>query len=308
MSALGQKQTCAVRQLMSALPLKADTCGATRDVRYGPIADIGPTSGEHSDAWQDNPDLGELAWLRIIEVQRTWPTARNHARARPYRDWGNCRRTGETVELIPTVPHHFHLGIELVLIRHVATVAAIAALLGPVSLAQAQSDNELLRGGATKKGIYNIFGFDGTGLGRTTVRYDSKYAPGTIVINTAERRLYLVPGGGSALRYGIGVGRAGFQWKGTHKITTKKEFPNWTAPPEMIARQRDVPRHMKGGDPDNPLGTRAIYLGSTLYRIHGSNDPDSVGEAESSGCFRMRNEDIADLYNRVPVGTTVVVQ
>ena len=197
------------------------------------------------------------------------------------------------------------------LIRHVATVAAIATLLGLVSLAQAQSDNEreeMLRGGATKKGIYNIFGFDGTGLGRTTVRYDSKYAPGTIVINTTERRLYLVQGGGSALRYGIGVGRAGFQWKGTHKITAKKEFPDWTPPPEMIARQRDVPRHMKGGDPDNPLGNRAMYLGSTLYRIHGSNDPDSVGEAESSGCFRMRNEDIADLYNRVPVGTTVVVQ
>ena len=246
-----------------------------------------------------------------VRGDTTWPTARNHARARPCRDWGNCLRTGETVDSILTAPHHFHLGIELVLIRHVATVAAIAALLGLVSLAQAQSDNEreeMLRGGATKKGIYNIFGFDGTGLGRTTVRYDSKYAPGTIVINTTERRLYLVQGGGSALRYGIGVGRAGFQWKGTHKITAKKEFPDWTAPPEMIARQRDVPRHMKGGDPDNPLGTRAMYLGSTLYRIHGSNDPDSVGEAESSGCFRMRNEDIADLYNRVPVGTTVVVQ
>src|SRR5262249_12329655 len=155
-----------------------------------------------------------------------------HARARPYRDWGNCCRTRETIDLVPTVAHHFHLRIELVLIRHFATVAAIAALLGPVSFAQAQSDNEMLRGGATKKGIYNIFGFDGTGLGRTTVRYDSKYPPGTIVINTAERWLYLVQGGGLALRYGIGVGRAGFQWKGTHKITSKKENPNWTAPPE----------------------------------------------------------------------------
>ena len=193
----------------------------------------------------------------------------------------------------------------------IATVAAIAALLGAVSVAQAQSDNErqdMLRGGATKKGIYNIFGLDGTGLGRTTVAYNSKYAPGTIVVNTTERRLYLVQGGGSALRYGIGVGRIGFQWKGTHKITAKKEFPAWTPPPEMIARQKDVPRHMKGGDPDNPLGTHAMYLGSTLYRIHGSNDPDSVGEAESSGCFRMRNEDVADLYKRVSVGTTVVVQ
>jgi lipoprotein-anchoring transpeptidase ErfK/SrfK len=198
-----------------------------------------------------------------------------------------------------------------VLTRRVATVAVIVALLGSVTLAQAQSDNErqdMLRGGATKKGSYNILGFDGTDLGRTTVRYKNKYAPGTIVINTTERRLYLVQGGGSALRYGIGVGRIGFQWKGTHKITAKKENPGWTPPPEMIARQKDVPRHMKGGDPDNPLGTHAMYLGSTLYRIHGSNDPDSVGEAESSGCFRLRNADVADLYKRVSVGTTVVVQ
>ena len=198
-----------------------------------------------------------------------------------------------------------------VLTRHVVAVAAIAALLGSASLVQAQSDNErqeLLRGGATKKGIYNILGFDGTDFGRTTVRYESKYPPGTIVIDTAERKLYLIQGNGSALRYGIGVGRVGFQWKGTHKITAKKEFPDWTPPPEMIARQKDVPRHMKGGDPDNPLGNRAMYLGSTLYRIHGSNDPDTVGEASSSGCFRMRNEDVADLYKRVPVGTTVVVK
>jgi lipoprotein-anchoring transpeptidase ErfK/SrfK len=201
--------------------------------------------------------------------------------------------------------------MEPVLTRHVATVATIAALLGPVSLAQAQSDNErqeLLRGGATKKGIYNILGFDGTDFGRKTVSYESQYPPGTIVINTAERRLYLIQEKGSALRYGIGVGRVGFQWKGTHKITAKKENPDWTPPPEMIARQRDVPRHMKGGDPANPLGTHAMYLGSTLYRIHGSPDPDSVGEAESSGCFRMRNVDVADLYKRVPVGTTVVVK
>jgi len=198
-----------------------------------------------------------------------------------------------------------------VLTRHVATVAAIAALLGPVSLAQAQSDNErqeMLRGGSTKKGVYNIFGFDGTDLGRATVRYESKYAPGTIVVDTKERRLYLIQASGSALRYGIGVGRTGFQWKGTHKITAKKENPDWTAPPEMRARQKDVPAHMKGGDPANPLGTHAMYLGSTLYRIHGSPDADSVGEAESSGCFRMRNVEVADLYKRVAVGTTVVVK
>jgi len=201
--------------------------------------------------------------------------------------------------------------MEFVLTRHIAIVVAIAALLGSVGLAQAQSDNEredMLRGGATKKGIYNILGYDGTGLGCTTVSYATKYAPGTIIVDTAERRLYLIEPNGSALRYGIGVGRAGFQWKGTHKITAKKENPDWTAPPEMIARQADVPRRMKGGDPDNPLGTHAMYLGSTLYRIHGSPDADSVGEAESSGCFRMRNVDVADLYKRVPVGTTVVVK
>jgi lipoprotein-anchoring transpeptidase ErfK/SrfK len=198
-----------------------------------------------------------------------------------------------------------------VLRRHVATLVAIAALFGPAGLAQAETENErqeMLRGGSTKKGIYNLFGYDGTGLGPTTVRYQSKYAPGTVVVDTAERRLYLIQDSGSALRYGVGVGRTGFQWKGTHKITAKKENPDWTAPAEMIARQPDVPRRMKGGDPANPLGTHAMYLGSTLYRIHGSPDAESVGEAESSGCFRMRNMDVADLYKRVSIGTTVVVK
>jgi len=200
--------------------------------------------------------------------------------------------------------------MELELTRHFATVAAIAALLGSASLANAQSDErqDLLRGGAQKRGVYNILGFDGTDFGRTTVHYDGKYKPGTIVVDTAARRLYLIQESGSALRWGIGVGRAGFQWKGTHKITAKKENPDWTPPAEMIARQPDVPRHMKGGDPMNPLGNRAMYLGSTLYRIHGSPDADSVGEAESSGCFRMRNTDIVDLYSRVAVGTTVIVK
>ncbi len=193
----------------------------------------------------------------------------------------------------------------------IAALAAVVGLLGSVSHAQVASDKErveILRGGASKKGVYNIFGLDGTDLGRTSVSYRSKYAPGTIVIDTAERRLYLIQDSETALRYGVGVGRTGFQWKGTHKITAKKENPDWTPPPEMIARQPDVPRHMKGGDPENPLGTHAMYLGSTLYRIHGSPDADSVGEAESSGCFRMRNTDVADLYKRVPVGTTVVVK
>jgi lipoprotein-anchoring transpeptidase ErfK/SrfK len=189
-------------------------------------------------------------------------------------------------------------------------VLAMAALLGSAEVAQAQFDNEreqMLSGGSPKKRNYNLFGFDGSALGRTTVSYSTTQKPGTIVINTAERRLYLVQDNGWALRYGIGVGRVGFTWKGTHKITAKREWPGWTPPPQMRARQKGLPAHMAGGE-DNPLGARAMYLGSTLYRIHGSNDPDSIGEAESSGCFRMTNEDVKDLYNRVSIGTTVVVQ
>src|SRR5206468_533679 len=152
-------------------------------------------------------------------------------------------------------------------------------------------------------------GFLGGGaspIPRSTVMYPTNYAPGTVVVNTAERRLYLVLGGGQALRYGIGVGRDGFRWGGVHRITAKKEWPEWTPPSQMIARRPDLPRHMKGGI-ENPLGARAMYLGSTLYRIHGSNEPETIGQAVSSGCFRMTNDDVSDLYGRVSVGTTVVV-
>jgi len=142
---------------------------------------------------------------------------------------------------------------------------------------------------------------------RENVYYPSDYAPGTIVINTAERRLYLVQGGGQALRYGIGVGRDGFRWGGVHHISAKKEWPAWTPPREMLARRPDLPRHMVGGI-ENPLGARALYLGSTLYRIHGSNEPETIGQAVSSGCFRMTNDDVVDLYNRVAVGALVIVK
>ncbi|WP_456623852.1 MULTISPECIES: L,D-transpeptidase [unclassified Bradyrhizobium] len=141
---------------------------------------------------------------------------------------------------------------------------------------------------------------------RTTINYNGAYAPGTIVVNTSERRLYLVLQNGQALSYGIGVGRDGFRWGGVHRITAKKEWPDWTPPSQMLARRPDLPRHMKGGI-ENPLGARAMYLGSTLYRIHGSNEPETIGQAVSSGCFRMTNEDVSDLYGRVSVGTTVVV-
>jgi lipoprotein-anchoring transpeptidase ErfK/SrfK len=141
---------------------------------------------------------------------------------------------------------------------------------------------------------------------REVVRFRGDYTPGTIVVSTAERRLYLVMDGGKALRYGVGVGRPGFEWGGTMNVTLKREWPDWRPPPEMLKRRPDLPRYMKGG-PDNPLGARALYLGSSLYRIHGSNEPETIGQAVSSGCIRMMNEDVTDLYERVRVGTRVVV-
>jgi lipoprotein-anchoring transpeptidase ErfK/SrfK len=142
---------------------------------------------------------------------------------------------------------------------------------------------------------------------RQMVLYRTTEAPGTIIVQTSERHLYLVQGNGRALRYGIGVGRDGFQWQGLQKISRKAEWPDWTPPPEMIERQPYLPRFMAGG-PGNPLGARALYLGATVYRIHGTNRPDTIGTAVSSGCFRLVNSDVADLYDRVPVGTKVVIR
>jgi lipoprotein-anchoring transpeptidase ErfK/SrfK len=141
---------------------------------------------------------------------------------------------------------------------------------------------------------------------RQEVNYDGREAAGTVVINTRERMLYLVQGNGRAIRYGIGVGRPGFTWAGSHSISNMREWPDWRPPAEMLRRQPHLPRYMRGG-PDNPLGARAMYLGSTLYRIHGSNEPWTIGTQVSSGCIRMRNEDVIDLYGRVRVGTRVVV-
>ena len=138
------------------------------------------------------------------------------------------------------------------------------------------------------------------------VEYHGKESPGTIVVDTPNKFLYLVQGNGTAMRYGIGVGRPGFTWSGVKQISAKREWPDWTPPAEMLARRPDLPRHMEGG-PENPLGARAMYLGSSLYRIHGSNEPWTIGTNVSSGCIRMRNEDVIDLYGRVNVGTRVVV-
>ncbi|MET0443781.1 L,D-transpeptidase [Tardiphaga sp.] len=139
------------------------------------------------------------------------------------------------------------------------------------------------------------------------VLYRTTEPPGTIIISTNERYLYLVQGNGRAMRYGIGVGRDGFQWQGLVKITRKAEWPDWTPPAEMIQRQPYLPRFMAGG-PGNPMGARALYLGATVYRIHGTNRPDTIGTAVSSGCFRLVNADVTDLYERVPVGTKVVIR
>lgn len=138
------------------------------------------------------------------------------------------------------------------------------------------------------------------------IPYPSTEKPGTIIIDTESRHLYLIMGNNQALRYGVGVGRPGFEWAGVHHITRMAEWPDWTPPPEMLKRKPELPRHMAGG-PDNPLGARALYLGSTLYRIHGSNEPWTIGTKVSSGCIRMRNEDVSDLYQRVSVGAKVIV-
>ena len=141
---------------------------------------------------------------------------------------------------------------------------------------------------------------------KQTVNYITDEKPGTVVVDTRARFLYLVQENGKAIRYGIGVGRIGFTWSGIKTVSQKREWPDWRPPPEMLKRRPDLPTWMAGGI-DNPLGARAIYLGSTLYRIHGSNEPWTIGQAVSSGCFRMRNDDVMELYDKVKIGTKVVV-
>ena len=188
------------------------------------------------------------------------------------------------------------------MIRSYALLFAVAMLVG-LGHARAESfDSRDIMGGGPNFSIAKS-----SPIARQTVNFGNRFAPGTIFIDTAERRLYLVLPNGQALRYGIGVGRDGFRWSGVHRVSAKKEWPSWTPPSQMLARRPDLPHYMRGGI-DNPLGARAIYLGSTLYRIHGSNEPETIGQAVSSGCFRMTNEDVKDLYDRVSVGTTVIIK
>ncbi|MEW5423694.1 L,D-transpeptidase [Amorphus sp. 3PC139-8] len=141
---------------------------------------------------------------------------------------------------------------------------------------------------------------------RRIVPFETSEAPGTVIVDTAGRYLYLVQPGGQAIRYGIGVGREGFTWAGVERVTRKAEWPDWRPPAEMRARQPFLPEFMAGG-PQNPLGARALYLGATVYRIHGTNEDWTIGSAVSSGCIRLTNEDVSDLYERVPVGAKVIV-
>ncbi|SHN79079.1 L,D-transpeptidase [Bradyrhizobium erythrophlei] len=209
--------------------------------------------------------------------------------------------------------------------RIFATLAAALMVLAAASPARATMDDDffgfrrqqqpMMQPGMQQRGApyygpgSDYFGESGGSgpIQRERVAAPVAQPPGTIFISTSERRLYLILGNGEALRYGIGVGRDGFRWTGVHHVSAKKEWPGWTPPAEMRRRRPDLPRYMAGGI-ENPLGARAMYLGSTLYRIHGSNEPETIGHAVSSGCFRMTNEDVTDLYNRVSVGALVVVR
>lgn len=169
-------------------------------------------------------------------------------------------------------------------------------------------------GNSSRSGGGSNIGSGGGSHGPSTrqlVSFGEKHAPGTIIVDTSERNLYLVKGGGKAYKYRVGVGREGFQWSGTAKISRKAEWPSWTPPKAMIERERKkgviLPARMEGG-PNNPLGARSLYIGSSLYRLHGTNNPSSIGGAVSSGCIRLTNTDIIDLYERVRVGAKVIVR
>lgn len=194
-------------------------------------------------------------------------------------------------------------------LRLVKFVAALGCVLATTEWTFANPpwdpDGRYTGGAPVGRSPYSFWG-GSSPIRRSTVSYESNHAPGTIVINTKERRLYYILGQGQAIRYGIGVGRIGFTWAGVTAVSAKREWPDWTPPPQMLKRRPDLPRHMRGG-PDNPLGARAMYLGSSMYRIHGSNEPETIGQAVSSGCFRLVNDDVIDLYSRVKVGAKVIV-
>jgi lipoprotein-anchoring transpeptidase ErfK/SrfK len=186
-------------------------------------------------------------------------------------------------------------------------VALGSVLAGCAAQQTAKMSRQEIEAQAKLASSGSFFGYQIARIPREVVLAPEKAKPGTIIIKTSERRLYYVMEGGKALRYGIGVGRDGFRWSGVHNVTMKREWPDWTPPEQMLKRRPDLPHHMEGG-PENPLGARAMYLGSSLYRIHGSNEEQTIGGADSSGCIRMTNSDVIDLYDRVKVGATVIVR
>ncbi len=191
-----------------------------------------------------------------------------------------------------------------ILVAAILSAIITASLVVPAAAARVYNpDSNLWEDAGTVKARNKR----GSPIARTIVDYETTLKVGTIVVETSERRLYLVLADGKAMKYGIGVGRDGFRWTGQHRITRVAEWPGWTPPSEMRKRVPDLPAYMPGG-PDNPLGARALYIGSTLYRIHGTSEPWTIGQAVSSGCIRLTNEDITDLYERVKVGAMVVVR
>jgi len=206
------------------------------------------------------------------------------------------------------------MGIVMHTISFFRSAAALVVIAAAASFAAPASASPFLPFGQPGQNAPMMQADEGTDDGaelparfkRQVVDYRTSEAPGTIVIDTPNTYLYLVLGNGRAMRYGIGVGREGFTWAGTQNVTKKAEWPDWTPPPEMIERQPYLPRFMAGG-PGNPLGARAMYLGGSVYRIHGTNDPSTIGHRVSSGCIRLTNDDVSDLYSRVNVGTKVVV-
>jgi lipoprotein-anchoring transpeptidase ErfK/SrfK len=187
--------------------------------------------------------------------------------------------------------------------RSVFTLIAFACSVVFAGSAQAQPVAFL--SGDPPSLVERLFGGSVSPTARRVVFWNSAQRPGTIVISTSQRRLYFMLGNGRAIQYGIGVGRPGFTWTGTRTISMKREWPAWSPPAAMLRRRPDLPRHMPGGL-DNPLGARALYLGSSMYRIHGSNEPQTIGYAASFGCIRMTNADVIDLYSRTRIGTKVV--
>jgi len=182
-----------------------------------------------------------------------------------------------------------------------AAAVAAGVLLSPAAQAMQDISIFLYPPGQSSEGRPLV-----SPIPRETVTFVGPYPVGAIVVNTSERRLYYVLPGHEAIKYGVGVGRPGFTWAGVSRIANKREWPDWTPPAQMLKRRPDLPRHMEGGI-DNPLGARAMYIAGTLFRIHGSNEPDTIGQAVSSGCIRMTNDDVIDLYGRARIGTPVIV-